>query len=58
MYEVINCVYRDVCHAQSHGREKEELRLKFKLSAIRCAEETSNREAGRKFSVDEKLWIM
>ncbi|PFX13576.1 Pogo transposable element with KRAB domain [Stylophora pistillata] len=29
--------------------------LKFKLSAIRCAEETSNREAGRKFSVDESM---
>lgn len=29
--------------------------LKSKLSAIRCAEETSNREAGRKFSVDESM---
>lgn len=29
--------------------------LKFKLNAIRCAEETSNRESGRKFSVDESM---
>ena len=29
--------------------------LKFKQSVIKCAEENSNREAGRKFSIDESM---
>ena len=47
-------------HAQSRflkvmAEKRKNYDLKFKLSAIRCAEETSNREAGRKFSVDESM---
>ena len=35
--------------------KKKSYDLKFKQSGIKCAEENSNREAGRKFSIDESV---
>ena len=49
MYEVVNCVYRDVCHAQSHGREKEELRLKFSWALLDARKKLATEKLAESF---------
>ena len=42
-------------HKQVIAEERKNYNLKFKMSAIKCAEETTKRQAARKFAVDESM---
>ena len=42
-------------HKQVMTEKRKNYDLKFKMSAIKCAEETMNRQAARKFAADESM---
>ena len=42
-------------HKQVMAEKRKNYDLKFKMSAIKCAEETTHRQAASKFAVDESM---
>ena len=42
-------------HKQVMAEKRKNYDLKFKMSTIKCAEDTTNRQAARKFAVDESM---